>query len=167
MTENQYNLRMIMFFALVIISVICLTVILIKEGKASGWFKTHFLIYKYVVIIISVIVCIVLLFYMISGIVYDAEEVSEVAVIEIIRNGSYAGIMDYYSLYVKFPDGTYLWVSTPLFSSKELKEQTELLKVGDTITIKYVSKIQSVYFIDKTGDGSVSCDSDDNQGTVL
>lgn len=154
MTAKEYNFRIVIFLFLVVIGVICLSIILIKEGKMLGWFKTHFLIYKYVVIVFSLIICVGLLIYMISGIVYDNEEVSKVKVVDIIHNGSYAGIMDYYSLYVEFPEGNYLWISTPLFSSKDLKKQVETLKTGDIITIKYVSKIESVYFISNQTDQS-------------
>ena len=161
MTQKEYNLRMIVFLSVIIIGAMCLALILIKEGKELGWLKTHFRVYKCVVIAVSVIVCVVLLLYMILGISYDIEEISKVKFVDIVHNGSYAGLIDYYSLYVKYPNDTYVWISTPLFSSRELKQQVESLKVGDTVTIKYVSKIQSVYCIETQ---ETTTDNRNNQG---
>lgn len=154
MTSNEYNVRMVLFFSLVILGVICLTIILIKEGQLLGWFKTHFIIYKYVLIIISIILCIVLLLYIISGIVGKDEEISKVEIIDVLYNGSYAGIMDTCSLYVKFTDDTYIWLSTPLFSSETLSKTTENLKIGDIVIIKYISSTQIVYNIETQRGGS-------------
>lgn len=149
MTQVQYNLGMLGFFSIVIIAIVVLAVILIKEGKELGWFKKKLHIYKGVVTIITFVLCLGLSVYLISGISYGDEEIKKVEIVDIIKNGSYAGIMDYYSLQIKTDDGTEMWVSTPLFASEELNQQAENLEIGDIVTIKYVNNTQSVYYIEE------------------
>lgn len=148
MTQVQYNCSMIGFFSFVIISIIVLARILYKEGLELGWFKKKLRIYKSVVTVITLILCSGLFTYLIFGISYGNEESSKVEIVDIIKNGSKAGAMDYYSFQIKFDDSTEMWVSTPLFASKELKQKAEELKIGDTATMKYVHNIQSVYYIE-------------------
>lgn len=149
MTQVQYNLGMIAFFSITIISVIVLAIILFKEGQKLGWLKKKLHVYKAVVTAVTLILCLGLAIYLISGISYGVEESSKVEIVDIIKNGSYAGTMDSYSLQIKFDNGTQMWVSTPLFASDNLNKKAENLKIGDVVTIKYVNNIQSVYCIEE------------------
>ena len=149
LTQVQYNLGMIAFFSITIISVIVLAIILFKEGQKLGWFKKKLHVYKTVVTAVTLILCLGLAIYLISGISYGVEESSKVEIVDIIKNGSYAGTMDSYSLQIKFDNGTQMWVSTPLFASDNLNKKAENLKIGDVVTIKYVNNIQSVYCIEE------------------
>lgn len=149
MTQNEYNLSLILFFIIIILGNFFLSSILIKEGKTLKCLKKSFSVYKGVVISLAIIVALVLFVFSTASISFGVEKTETVRVIDIIQNGSHAGKMDYYSLYVRNSNGECFWVSSPLFADENLNEQLSELEISDTITIAYVKNTQVVYRIEE------------------
>ena len=122
---------------------------LLKEGENLKWFKKNFLVYKVVITVFSIVVATVLVGYSVSSISFGHENRQTVEIIDIVHNGSYAGTMDYYSLYVRDTNGTVFWISTPIFANKNFIKQFENLQIFDTITIIYVKNTQVVYRLEE------------------
>ena len=68
---------------------------------------------------------------------------------DIVHNGSLAGTMDTYTLYLEQESEEELVVQTMLFSAKKLNISLEQLKKGDVITIKYATGTNTLYFVEK------------------
>lgn len=148
MNQNEYNVSLIIFLLIFIAGNFFLASILLKEAKDLNWFKNFSTIYKCVIKIVSIVVAFVLVIYLVFSISLGVEEKQTVEIIDIVQNGSWAGVMDHYSLYVRDSKGQTFWVSSPVFAKEEFKKQLSDLKISETITIVYVENTQILYRIE-------------------
>lgn len=148
MTQKEYNIGLVMFFLIIIIGCIFLTITLTNELKKITQLENRFTIYRSILYVCSTIIVIVLMVYMACSVSYNKEETKKIQIVDIAHVGSYAGLMDSYELCFKDEKGGFVWLSTPLFASNDLKRNAEALSVGDTIIVVYVDKTQVVYRIE-------------------
>lgn len=151
MTQKEYNIGLVIFFLIIIIGCIFLAITLTNELKKITHLENKFTIYRSIMYVVSSIIVIVLMIYMACSVSYDKEETKKIQIVDIVHIGSYAGLMDYYELCYKDEKGDFVWLSTPLFASNDLKCNAEVLSIGDTIIVVYVDKTQVVYRIEPTG----------------
>ena len=98
MTQKEYNLGLIIFFLIIIVGCIFLTINLTKELKKITHREKNLKIYRSVLYVCSTIIVIVLMIYMCCSVSCDKEETLQIQIVDTAHIGSYAGLIDYYEL---------------------------------------------------------------------
>lgn len=149
MDRIEYNVRLIILGLIAIVGIIAVSSVIIREGRVNEWFPKHFLRFQNITKIAGGFIAIAFLIYTICGIAYKETTVSDLEIMDIVHNGSLAGAMDTYTLYLEQESEEELVVQTMLFSAKKLNISLEQLKKGDVITIKYATGTNTLYFVEK------------------
>jgi hypothetical protein len=85
---------------------------------------------------------------MFFSISYKEAVLKNLKVEDIINQGSFGGLMDTHTLFLKKDNGDIIIVQTTLGSSKALFNRIEDLKIGDNINIKYVEGANNLYYVE-------------------
>lgn len=149
MDRIEYNVRLIILGLIGIVGIIAVASVIIREGRVNGWFPKHFLRFQNITKIAGGLIAIAFLVYTVCGVAYKDTTVSNLKIMDIVHNGSLAGAMDTYTLYLEQKNQEELVVQTMLFSAKKLNISLEQLEIGDTITIKYATGTNTLYYVEE------------------
>ena len=121
-------------------SCVALVFILLKTG-ISGKGSVA---YKWIVIIIGTVCCVLFAFYTIFGVSAPSKEV-KAEINEIVYTSGFADILPHYTIYLRRDDGSLFRVQTLIISSKKLNEKLSGLKKGDDIIVYFESCLNNLY----------------------
>lgn len=127
MSIAEYNIRIIIFHVLAIIGALWI----LLEGIQAAKNKTL----KIVLIVITVIVLSALIFSLFAELSYRDGVSDYGKIVDTSYTGSFAGLLDSYSVRIEKTDGTATWYHTSMFSSSSFKNSVEQLEIGDTIEL--------------------------------
>lgn len=137
MSIAEYNIRIIFFHILVILGALWI----LLEGIQSAKIKTL----KIVLIVITVIVLLALIFSLFTNLSYRDSVSDYGKIVDISHTGSFAGILDSYSVRIENTDGTATWYHVSIFSSSSFKDSVQQLKIGDNIEL-YASNFFNLFY---------------------
>ena len=144
MSMTEYNIRLIVLCAVLIIGIPAVSYFSIfKHFTKFFSVKKH----KVFLVIITVLLIALSIFYAFMGISVKSEEIECVKIERIEEYGSFAGWHDTYSIAVLI-DGEEVELSTPFFSSNNLRDKMEQIKDGDYVSLMIVSRIGYFYGIE-------------------
>ena len=127
MSITEYNIRIIIFHVLIILGALWI----LLEGIQAAKIK----VLKIILIAITVIVLLALIFSLFANLSYRDSVSDYGKIVDISHTGSFAGILDSYSVRIEKTDGTATWYHVSIFSSSSFKNSVEQLEIGDNIEL--------------------------------
>ena len=127
MSITEYNIRILIFHVLVILG----TLWILLEGIQAAKIKAL----KIALIAVTVIVLLTLIFSLFANLSYRDSVSDYGKIVDISHTGSFAGILDSYSVRIEKSDGTATWYHVSIFSSSSFKDSVQQLKIGDNIEL--------------------------------
>ena len=137
MSIAEYNIRIIIFHVLVILGALWI----LWEGIQAAKIETL----KIVLIVITVIVLLVLIFSLFASVSYRDSASDYGKIVDISHTGSFAGILDYFSVRIEKTDGTAIWYHVSIFSSSSFKDSVQQLEIGDNIEL-YANNFFNLFY---------------------
>jgi hypothetical protein len=104
---------------------------------------------KILLVIISIILLLTLICSLFASISYNSDSFNTGTIVEISYTGSYAGLLDSYSMRIEQADGQMLWYNISIFSSSSFKESISTLKIGDKVRLYESSYFDFIYKYEK------------------
>lgn len=141
MTLLEYNLRTIICYLIVILGASWILIGFYRETNS----KTL----KILLVIISIILLLTLICSLFASISYNSDSFNTGTIVEISYTGSYAGLLDSYSMRIEQADGQMLWYNISIFSSSSFKESISTLKIGDKVRLYESSYFDFIYKYEK------------------
>lgn len=92
-----------------------------------------------------VIVLLALIFSLFSNLSYHDSVSDYGRVIDIAYTGSFAGILDSYSVRIEKSNGTATWYHVSIFSSSSFKDSVQLLEIGDNVEL-YANNFLDLFY---------------------
>ena len=126
MSITEYNFRILFFHILVILGASWILI----EGVQSAKNKAL----KTVLIVVTVIVLLAFIFSLFASLSYHDSVSDYGRVVDISHTGSFAGILDSYSVRIEKSDGTKTWYNVSIFSSS-FKDSVQSLEIGDNVEL--------------------------------
>lgn len=127
MSITEYNIRILIFHVLVILGALWILLEGIQATKLKGL--------KIVLIVVTVIVLLALIFSLFANLSYRDSVSDYGKIVDISHTGSFAGILDSYSVRIEKADGSAIWYHVSLFSSSSFKESVQQLEIGDNVEL--------------------------------
>ena len=137
MSIAEYNIRIIIFHVLIILGALWI----LLEGIQSAKKQTL----KIVLIVITVIVLLALIFSLFANLSYRDSVSAYGRIVDISHTGSFAGILDSYSVRIEKTDGTATWYHVSIFSSSSFKNSVEQLEIGDNVEL-YANNFFNLFY---------------------
>ena len=137
MSIAEYNIRIIIFHVLVILGALWI----LLEGIQAAKIKTL----KNILIVITVIVLLALIFSLFANLSYRGSVSDYGKIVDISHTGSFAGILDSYSVRIEKTDGTATWYHVSIFSSSSFKDSVQQLEIGDNIEL-YANNFFNLFY---------------------
>lgn len=137
MSIAEYNIRIIIFHVLVILGALWI----LWEGIQAAKIETL----KIVLIVITVIVLLALIFSLFASVSYRDSASDYGKIVDISHTGSFAGILDSYSVRIEKTDGTANWYHVSIFSSSSFKDSVQQLEIGDNIEL-YANNFFNLFY---------------------
>lgn len=137
MSITEYNIRILIFHVLVILGALWILVEGIQVAKLKGL--------KIALIVVTVIVLLALIFSLFANLSYRDSVSDYGKIIDISHTGSFAGILDSYSVRIENPDGTATWYHVSIFSSSSFKNSVQQLEIGDNVQL-YANNFFNLFY---------------------
>ena len=137
MSIAEYNNRIIIFHVLIILGALWI----LLEGIQAAKIK----VLKIILIVITVIVLHALIFSLFANLSYRDSVSDYGKIVDISHTGSFAGILDSYSVRIEKTDGTATWYHVSIFSSSSFKNSVEQLEIGDNIEL-YANNFFNLFY---------------------
>ena len=137
MNIAEYNIRIIIFHVLIILGALWI----LLEGIQAAKIK----VLKIILIVITVIVLLALIFSLFTNLSYRDSVSDYGKIVDISHTGSFAGILDSYSVRIEKTDGTATWYHVSIFSSSSFKNSIEQLEIGDNIEL-YANNFFNLFY---------------------
>ena len=137
MSIAEYNIRIIIFHVLIILGALWI----LLEGIQAAKIK----VLKIILIVITVTVLLALIFSLFANLSYRDSVSDYGKIVDISHTGSFAGILDSYSVRIEKTDGTATWYHVSIFSSSSFKNSVEQLKIGDNIEL-YANNFFNLFY---------------------
>ncbi len=149
MSITEYNIRLIILFAVVIIGTPLLPYFEIYK-PFTDFFKRK---KRFVVlIVVTVLIVSLFVFWFVNALAVKEEILVDAKVVNTERHGSFGGLHDTYHITVT-SGGKEYEISTPFFGSSELREKAKKLKTGESANFSFVSGTGYVYGIESADSG--------------
>ena len=127
MSITEYNFRILFFHILVILGTSWILIEVVQSAKNKAL--------KTVLIVVTVIVLLALIFSLFADLSYHDSVSDYGRVVDISHTGSFAGILDSYSVRIEKSNGTKTWYHVSIFSSSSFKDSVQLLEIGDNVEL--------------------------------
>ena len=137
MSIAEYNIRIIIFHVLIILGALWI----LLEGIQAAKIK----VLKIILIVITVTVLLALIFSLFANLSYRDSVSDYGKIVDISHTGSFAGILDSYSVRIEKTDGTATWYHVSIFSSSSFKNSVEQLEIGDNIEL-YANNFFNLFY---------------------
>lgn len=137
MSIAEYNIRIIIFHVLIILGALWI----LLEGIQAAKIK----VLKIILIVITVTVLLALIFSLFANLSYRDSVSDYGKIVDISHTGSFAGILDSYSVRIEKTDGTATWYHVSIFSSSSFKISVEQLEIGDNIEL-YANNFFNLFY---------------------
>lgn len=137
MSITEYNIRILIFHVLVIGGALWI----LLEGMQAAKIKAL----KIALIVVTVIVFLALIFSLFANLSYRDSVSDYGKIVDISHTGSFAGILDSYSVRIEKSDGTATWYHVSIFSSSSFKDSVQQLEIGDNVEL-YANNFFNLFY---------------------
>ena len=137
MSITEYNTRILFFHVLVILGALWILLGRIQAAKIKAL--------KTTLIVATVIILLALVFSLFANLSYR-DSVSDCGrIVDISHTGSFAGVLDSYSIRIEKSDGTATWYHVSIFSSSSFKNSVKQLKISDNVEL-YANNFFNLFY---------------------
>lgn len=137
MSIAEYNIRILISHVLVIAGALWI----LREWIQAAKVKAR----KIARIVVTVMILLAFVFSLFACLSYRDCVSDYGKIVDTSYNGSYAGILDSYSVRIEKPDGTATWYNISIFSSSSFKDSVQQLEIGDYIEV-YANNFFNVFY---------------------
>ena len=137
MSIIEYNIRILVFHFAIILGALWI----LFDGIHNAKIKSL----RIALIVLTIIIFFTLIFSLFASLSYNDTVSTSGKIIDVSHTGSFAGIMDSYSIRVEHYDGTANWYHTSIFSSSSFKKSVQQLKVGDIVDL-YTNNFFNLFY---------------------
>ena len=137
MSIVEYNIRTIIFHIVIILGALWI----LMDGILAT--KTKAL--KITLIIVTLIILFTLIFSLFAQMSYHDNVSVSGKIIDVSHTGSFAGLLDSFSIRVEASDDSIAWYSTSIFSSSSFKKSVQQLEIGDNVNL-YTNNFFNLFY---------------------
>lgn len=137
MSITEYNIRILIFHIVVVLGSLWILLEGIQVAKSKA--------IKITLIMVTLVVIFALIFSLFANLSYHNGISVSGKIIDVSHTGSFAGILDSFSIRVETFDGSATWYHTSIFSSYSFKNSVQQLKIGDNVNL-YANNFLNLFY---------------------